>query len=412
MKKLKLLSAFIIFVLSCMTFSCKIEEEQFGEKPFVYEAKNWLSQQIALGKNAREKKQRFNLNTLDWSKAVSIKYQGYKEAIEIPLENKNITKYNLNKVDYSVTKTKLLILKDNKEKMSAQIVDVFANETDTRKANILLAIETLNGVIIISDINQKITNINFFKNGKKTGKQSRVYGIKECWEMWAISCDVDPEGNISNCQRDYMIDSWCDGEGGDGSGGYTNDIKNEIQTICLKNQVNGLMVQNIGSDIVSRFNRLFGKDETRPYITFTERNAGINGASARCNKINSGSYELWLNIEILSNASKEYLTTVVVHEMLHALMYENGVASGLQHDAMLVAYITEMTYSVQGIFPNLSDHDSRCMVLAGLYNDPNIDRGFWQRTADSFGLTLVDVFTTNDKYKGFDSQSFLGTHCE
>ncbi len=217
-------------------------------------------------------------------------------------------------------------------------------------------------------------------------------------------CVIDP----SSCGDPCLADPTACNSGG---GSYTNDIKNEIQTPCLKGQVNNLITKNIGSDIVGRFNSLFGKNETRPFITFTERNAGMNAASARCNKTGPGSYELWLNKDILPNASQEYLATVVIHEILHALMYENGVAAGLQHDAMLVAFITEMTFSVQGVFPNLSNNDARSMVLAGLYNDPNVDKVFWQNTANSFGLTIENVFSTNDKYKGFDNQSFLGNHC-
>ncbi len=403
MKKIKLLSAFIIFAVLAGVFSCKIEEEPFSNEPFVNEARNWLSQQIVSSKNAREKKQRFNLNTIDWDKAVSVKYQGYKEAIEIPLENKNIKSYRLKQTEFTVsqTQTKILILKDNKGNISSEIIDIFVYDKNAKKGSKVFDVESLNGVLIKSNISQKIVDIGFLKNGKNVKKSGKV--MEQCYEMWLVMCDYNPDtGQTSNCVQEELLDSWCEpdgGGGGDGGGdnGSNNRITNELSYPCF-NSTFSSMVNGSFDNKVQNILQNFNKSANQNFTIRDEWNDNeLINATTQGNIIT-------LNMKALANASQEFIAKVIYHEILH--VYLNNSTAMSDHQIMGNDYVNPMADALQSWFP-INRDDAIALAWSGLQSS-----GCYQVLSQSEKTNIEDVVVKRYKNYGNQFNNQYGKHCD
>jgi len=175
------------------------------------------------------------------------------------------------------------------------------------------------------------------------------------------------------------IKSLCGGGGGGGGSSSpvdkTKDVKNNLKEECLKALVNTLLNSTIENKITQILNRTFGQNSTvtlyfeedytipieastQPYVI-----QGTNDITKIITRINPSKFD--------ENASKEYKTVVIMHEVIHAFLDMNPsmLKNLTQHAFMLNNYVDILSTTLQDFFPSMTTDQANSLALYGLGKD-------------------------------------------
>jgi hypothetical protein len=185
-------------------------------------------------------------------------------------------------------------------------------------------------------------------------------------------------------------------------------IENKVEDPCLRAMVD----KTINADVTSKINTLiqnvFG-NSAKLNLTFTDATtlpAGVEGRTFSNGGIDANgnlNVDVILNRNSLPSTSQQYITTVIMHEAVHAYLFANGTASNLQHETIAVDYVTKMAGALQQIFPTLSDSDAKNLSLGGLESTTT----FKNTIASDLGLS-----GSFDAIQAAYSVGGLGTRCK
>ncbi|MGJ1386756.1 hypothetical protein ACR782_11180 [Sphingobacterium spiritivorum] len=170
------------------------------------------------------------------------------------------------------------------------------------------------------------------------------------------------------------------GGGGNGNQDEEENIENKIENPCLKNMVDKIIKKDIEFTIEETLLSIFGENNDFN-ITYNESKTlkeDNHGRAMPSNfKINNqGQYtamdiNIELNVNTLPNSSQEFITTVIVHESIHAyLNYKGFVYVTNQHDIMLTNYISLMANYLINKF-EIPTKDAYALSMGGLQNSIN-----------------------------------------
>jgi hypothetical protein len=182
-----------------------------------------------------------------------------------------------------------------------------------------------------------------------------------------------------------------------------NTITNLLNNPCFKGVLNNMISGGFKSELTSILTSTFGTSDD-VNLTFKNLNepsgfgdAGTNGSGS------NGVYNIvtTLNTTALQNASREFVTETIFHEVIHAYLNINSTLRGSmpQHCEMIEAYVGCELAAMQEIFPTLSSHDGLCMILGGMADVQQYDNTTYNTVLANYNLTTNDVSTTNNNYK-------------
>ena len=83
--------------------------------------------------------------------------------------------------------------------------------------------------------------------------------------------------------------------------------------------------------------------------------------------------EIRLNFAALDNASQEFVTATIYHEIIHAFMRSNGTSDSSQHELMATDWRDDISNQLQLDYPNLSKEDADALAWGGL-----VETNQWQ----------------------------------
>ncbi|MGJ1267022.1 hypothetical protein ACR78G_07520 [Sphingobacterium spiritivorum] len=158
------------------------------------------------------------------------------------------------------------------------------------------------------------------------------------------------------------------------------NIENNIENPCLKNMVDKIIKKDIEFTIEETLLSIFGENNDFNIIyneskTLREDNHG-RAIPSNFKINNQGQYtgmdiNIELNVNTLPNSSQEFITTVIVHESIHAyLNYKGFVYATNQHDIMLTNYISLMANYLSNKF-EIPIKDAYALSMGGLQNSIN-----------------------------------------
>lgn len=208
------------------------------------------------------------------------------------------------------------------------------------------------------------------------------------------------------------------GGGGNGNQDEEENIENKIENPCLKNMVDKIIKKDIEFAIEETLLSIFG--ESNKFNIFYSETTDLEdynfGRAIPSNlQINNqGQYitmdiNVKLNVKTLPNSSQEFITTVIIHESIHAyLNYKGFIFNPNQHDIMLSNYITLMANYLTTNF-QISDKDAYALSFSGLHDayKNSLNNQSWQNIKDKLGskltteserLNLLDQYQSG--YKG------------
>lgn len=191
------------------------------------------------------------------------------------------------------------------------------------------------------------------------------------------------------------------------------DVENKVTTPCLRNQVEAIRSNDVASDIQEIFNDVFDNNAGNNMYTFTESSNPAYPARTFLESTNPLQLRTDLNTSLLSTASLEYTTIVVYHEIVHAILYNNGMEATLHHPTILADYIDQLAQSAISLFPNLPIQDARAIALFGLGGVANSNPTVYDQVAGQYGLTREQISEKGTSYRRDNVQGNIkkGTPC-
>jgi len=183
-------------------------------------------------------------------------------------------------------------------------------------------------------------------------------------------------------------------------------ITNNVKDPCLKKMVDSTISKNVTNQINSLIQNVFG-GSTSVNLEFTDVTTlppVADGYTPPNNGIVNGRLDAQIQLDVnhLPNYSQEYIARVIMHESLHAYLDAKGISDQLQHEDIMVNYVTKMASSLQQMFPGLSSTDAKNLALGGLQTTD----AFQNKIAKDLGLESTFV-STNLAY----SVGASGTRC-
>ncbi len=301
--------------------------------------------------------------------------------------------------------------------------DYLSNHEDILERLINGKLGDFTGKIIFYDVNYNFVHGQIFQSGK------RVRGVPQLGYK-----PMDATRQLSSGRTmDYMVDvymvtyfsdgtqswdylySYCVGCGGYGYGenpgsGYIDPstqglssgheeviVENNVQTPCLADLIESIRSAELQNRIQQMFTQLFDNTTTLRGFIFTEGNNMTEPASTRVDSWAPLQITTTLNTAVLSNASEEYTTIVIYHEIVHGILYAQGKQGDLQHAEILENYINDLVNAAIDLYPNLSVQDARAIAMNGLANISGSQA--YQDVAANFGLTLTTIAQISLSYR-------------
>lgn len=425
MKKALFSTLSVLFFLSLFHLACKKTEIQKSEQVdaqslTIIEAKNWF-----LKNNSSASSQKSRVAGQEYGKLSN--FSPIWESAIVEEDNRYIiveTAVTFNKtpgfINNAITpdatissingSSKLVLLKD---KISGLLQAAFMHVIDSSgKTNKAITYSNrssdFTGEIFFTDLSGKFINGWLYKAGKIVKKSNQIAApvknalvnpddedcetIETRWyEQW---CDHYTNGDVECSPWEYIgstFRTYCEsgGGGGGGGGGYggdeadMDDINNYLVTPCLSDTWEALMSNDVNVDLVYLLKSTFSAT-TRFNLSISEASdfeVDADGNSIDATTITTrqpnGTFDMhvYLNKVELQDASKEYIAATMFHEIIHAYMRATGVLDEkLHHEQMGQYYISSMMYSIQKVFPSLSDSQARSLALGGLKKTTNFSR--------------------------------------
>jgi hypothetical protein len=164
----------------------------------------------------------------------------------------------------------------------------------------------------------------------------------------------------TNCSGDLDCDGFPD-----------QIIIDNLTDPCLKHTLSFISQNNyLGSTIGQMLFSIFGvsKDQNVVFLqtdTLPDfKDGNTHSVISNLGAINS---QIRLNLNILPNASKEYVAAVMLHECLHAYLHYNSFDDSLSnHNYIANNYIDLFQNSLHQLFPNLDSMDVKALAWGGL----------------------------------------------
>jgi hypothetical protein len=174
-------------------------------------------------------------------------------------------------------------------------------------------------------------------------------------------------------------------------------VLNETVTPCLYDQIETVRNLGIQSKIAEIFEEIFDNNLEDQMYRFTE---SLNpNYPAQTQMVDDTPFQVLtdLNTTLLSNASREYTTLLIFHEIIHAILYYQGLQGSLHHSEILEQYVNEIAQVGQAMFPSLSLQDARSLAMAGLENVSQTQA--YLDVMAGFGLTHQMIAETALSYR-------------
>ena len=229
-----------------------------------------------------------------------------------------------------------------------------------------------------------------------------------CEQVW-VEDPPPPDDNNDPCAL-YGIG--CP-EDGTSDGASNNIIIDSIKNPCLQNVINNALINNYKSKLSKLLNDIFGKSLKFDIIFgeksdlddftngYTEATVSTNTTTGDTIKI---TFNIFLNVKTLPNASKEYTTRVMFHEFLHAYLNYTGLWGTVQtHNEMADKYRNEIADALKINYPELSDEDAQAMAWAGLQ-----DTNAWTKFKNDYPDEALSAKVIDSQYRTGVSK---GTKC-
>ncbi len=195
-------------------------------------------------------------------------------------------------------------------------------------------------------------------------------------------------------------------------------IDNNLTDPCLKNQMSNIENLSPFSPIGEKLNPFIYGNVNLEFDQSINPPIGKEGADAGTTPVFLDANGLPKIITTfyrytLDYASKEYVTAVMLHEILHAYILSSYPPPATppsqldQHIEIAQNYINDIISALHSIFPSLDSTTLAALALGGMGDIAESNPALWNNICNQYGVTPAIVKDANKKYQNRD----LGTIC-
>ncbi|WP_162385388.1 hypothetical protein [Spirosoma endbachense] len=169
---------------------------------------------------------------------------------------------------------------------------------------------------------------------QKPGTQSGLADVAVVGTSYTNDCNANPPtsndvGTPWITQEGYRCGHWenngaemyneCywvqDPVSGDPGTGGSADVDNQVTKPCVRSQVNGIINANVKNYVQTTFNEVFNNTKGLNMMIFQEDNGLGKAARTEVTSTNPLTIIMHVNANFLADASKEYATMTIYHEL-------------------------------------------------------------------------------------------------
>lgn len=371
----------VYFVVACGDKFSNFElTDQTIDSEIVAQAKRFYETETS-GANLRTSESGKTPKKLEpqWKKAKEIVRENGDTIVFVPAENFKLNSKDLNLIRFFSFK------KENNTIIDGQINEIWGNadfvngEGDKfarkSKSN---SIADFKGVTFEYDLNYKHKNGAFYSNGEKQNAEAKLAVVavpQQGAESGRVASTLRTQ-NEGGCSTYYLVTYWSDGTttwsylssscglpptappGGPGTvttNTPTNyDIKNDLVKNCFKTTFNTMLnnqITNSINSILTNFNK-----SNQMNFTIGE----YNQADGRLAK--TIGTEVYINLNTMGNASREFVAAVMYHEILHVYL---GSTNWESHEKMSRDYVGPLKNLLIAQF-GMNENDATALAWTGL----------------------------------------------
>ncbi len=182
----------------------------------------------------------------------------------------------------------------------------------------------------------------------------------------------------------------------------------KLKNPCLANMITKVVYTNLDNNIAHIINQVFENQENI-HLSFYEVNDLPNSTlgQAIVGPVTSGNNiaiqaDIFLNLNVLPQASQEMIVSTIIHEVLHAYLgYTRSSDKFNDHEEMANEYILFMKNTLTKIFPKLSPITAEHLAWGGLQ-----ETNAWQELENNNQTLANEIIQTNIKHaKGTNERS-------
>lgn len=152
-----------------------------------------------------------------------------------------------------------------------------------------------------------------------------------------------------------------------------DSVYNHLQNPYLREMVTKVVYENLENQISHIINQVFENSELfdLSFHEVTDLPTTTLGEAIVTHQDNGRILaDVFLNVNILPNASQEIIVSTIIHEVLHAYLgYSRNSQPFNDHEEMANEYRGLTKNSLQNLFPNLSNKDAEALSWGGLHEN-------------------------------------------
>jgi len=387
------ISLFCLCVIACSDKDTISEFESSGESDLIRAAKGYYQAKIA-GANLRVSRDNEPGKKLEpkWDKATKNQIENGDNAIVVPAEG-----YNINVEGISFFRC-YVFKEEGGQIVDGRIVEFLGDSKFLRSVGDKIIRKFKNGripgytgLVLSYDVNYQYLDGYSFTNGKmdKMGVQLWVHAEKASTARSSGRITSTLRTQLEDdqfCEKIYYCYVWTNGAitncvysgncevnpqptpppSGGGSLPTTtppaSSIKNELKVQCFKNVFSNLISTQFNNKVQTILSN-FNKSST---LSFTIKDAAIMSDGNTQKAAETLGNQIVLNSTLMANASQEFVTATIYHEVLHVFINNTET---YDHNKMSTEYVTPMIQALMSWFP-LSYEDAEALAWSGLQSTP------------------------------------------
>lgn len=188
-------------------------------------------------------------------------------------------------------------------------------------------------------------------------------------------------------------------------------VENNVRTPCLHDRIEAIRNDDLSTDVQDILDEAFDNDDSPNSFAFTE--STTLDKPARTEVVNDVPLQVMTTLHktVLQNASNEYITIIIYHEIIHGILFYQNKTEDLHHTEILNKYLEELIGVGNHYFPNMADKDIAAIALSGLTSISGTNA--YADALTNYGLTQAEVGSISLSYRRDDVPGNVkkGTPC-
>ncbi|MEL7005250.1 MAG: hypothetical protein AAFN93_21330, partial [Bacteroidota bacterium] len=175
------------------------------------------------------------------------------------------------------------------------------------------------------------------------------------------------------CEHPFVPELMVDCETnlcGEGECSSMMNIFNDVENPCIYSLVDAFLNNQLDIELTTTIQTIFADNNFQANIVFSDKRALDAPSSHLVTQFNPFGSTIYIDRDRVENSSKEYITSLIIHEVMHSYISYNDISRNqlFQHFDMASQYLEWIASAIKSLHPSLSNQQANALSLRG-FND-------------------------------------------